>query len=165
MINIEVYGQIKINANFDKFTLDVRDRMLKRGVRDVLTPMKETAARLVRERTGALRGSMDIKVSNKGGKGSQVYGIMGPKTNVRIPVRLIRSGKNAGKILVAIPTRYAHLVEFGHNIVINGVIVGRVSPKPFMRPAWAKHGGDTAFYVLQTSMARQINDWLAALTT
>jgi hypothetical protein len=100
---------------------------------------------------------VDIKLTSKGTKGEMVRAWIGPRRNVRYPVRVVQSGTRKGQILLAIPTRYAHLVEFGHRVVnAAGETIGYVAPKPFMRVAWGIAGGQVALAtftkVLQAEM-------------
>jgi hypothetical protein len=57
---------------------------------------------------------------------------------------------------MAIPTRYAHLIEFGHTIVRNGVVVGHAAPIPFMRKGWDTQGGEIALNRFETELEAAI---------
>lgn len=163
IFHVETSGTIGINKNFDALGEALRDKFIKHAVKAALEPVKEDAKARVKDRTGALKGSIIVVVKSKGTKGTTIRGTCGPGTKIRIPIRVVSRGKHKNQLAIAIPTRYAHLVEFGHKVVINGKVVGHVGPKAFMRPAWAAHGGDTAFRVLETDLAEQISAWLASL--
>lgn len=161
--SVEVRGETGLMANLDKLDINLRDRAIKKAVRKALEPMRDTAKANARRRTGALFTSIDIKITSKGHKGSRIIGVMGPRTGVKFPVRIVKSGEHMGKIYVAVPTRYAHLVEFGHNLVVDGKVVGRVGPKPFMRPAWSQHGGDVALRVIENVLESEIERLLTVI--
>lgn len=85
---------------------------------------------LAPEETGALKLSIGYKIGAYPGTGT-AFAVVGPRKNYRL------NGRR--------PTKYAHLVEFGHAIVQpkNGTsirkktatVTGRVAAKPFVRPA------------------------------
>lgn len=163
--SVESSGVIGWTENIAGFVTEIRDKMIKHSIKTALEPVRDDAKGRVRDRTSALRGSITIVIKSKGSKGTVVRGVCGPGTKIRVPIRVVKYGKHKNQLAIAIPTRYASLVEFGHKIVIKGKVVGHVGPKAFMRPAWAAHGGDVAFRVFETDLAEQINAWIAKLPT
>lgn len=143
--HMEMTGQAEVEARFEKLAAAIRDKLMRRAMRKTAQPIVDAAKAMVKRRTGALQDSIDYKLTSFGDKGNKLYCIIGPKRNIRVPISLVSSGPHAGKVFVAIPTRYAHLVEFGHRIVDKtGKQVGFVAPVPFMRVAWATYGGEVA---------------------
>lgn len=155
--SMSMSGQIEVDAKFDKFPLLVRDRLLKKAMKATTTPIKEAAKAMLKRRTGALQDAVDERITTKGAKGETVRGYIGVKRGIKVPVRLIKSGKHAGQLLVAIPTRYAHLVEFGHKIVDkHGTVIGIVAPIPFLRAGWGAAGGEVALATLASNLEEGI---------
>lgn len=159
-VHFELAGQTRVIENFNKVVTNVRDKMMKKATRAAAEPIRDAAKALVHRRTGALQDSIDIKITSSGSKGEVVRAWIGPRRGIRVPARLVETGTHAGHIFVAIPTRYAHLIEFGHRIVVHGHEVGFAAPIPFMRPAWAIAGGDVALENFTASLERD----MAALT-
>jgi HK97 gp10 family phage protein len=135
MIEFAISGLDGIDENLKMMCTAVRERILRDAVRKGATAMMTTAKVYCSAETGTLRDSISLKmVSPK--KGVAVQAIIGPKSGIKVPVRVVTKGKNAGKIMIAVPTYYAHFIEFGHKLVIHGQELGFVSPRPFMRPAF-----------------------------
>ena len=159
MIHMESRGAVEIYDRMDLFTANMRDKAMKQAMKKAIDPIKEKAAANIRkDRTGALRGAVDTKITSKGTKGWEIRGLVGIRSKVRVPVRVVGKGQHAGKLFVAIPTRYAHLVEFGHTLVINGKVVGHIAPQAFMRRAWESHGGDKALAVFSVALSESIDN-------
>lgn len=85
-------------------------------------------------RTGMLRKSLGGKVAINRKTGA-VYAMAGPRRR--------RDGFQAKawspwtkKMIDVIPSKYAHLVERGHVVKINGKVVGRAKARPFTRPSY-----------------------------
>jgi hypothetical protein len=113
-----------------------------------LKPAIDKAGRLVartmksmisRRKTGLLKASIGIRTSPNWRKG-KVYAIIGPRRSFKSKNKVTtvskwRMGriKRKGFEAFANPTRYAHLIEFGH---AKGKGKGAAKPYPFMRPAW-----------------------------
>lgn len=72
-------------------------------------------------------------------KGGPRIGVKGDKKHLRDTITVVT--RDLGEVKMglmgaAYPAgAHAHLVEFGHNIVRAGKVVGRAPPQPFMRPA------------------------------
>ncbi len=148
--DITVTGHIKVGEAFDSFTRKVQDKHLKRAVNAALAPMARTAKAMINRRTGTMQDSIDTRVTSKGTRGQTVRGFMGPKARIRAAVSKPKTGLNVPPF-VDIPTRRAHLLEFGHKIVSKGQVVGQVKPV-----AWANDGGDTALDRMKVSLENSI---------
>lgn len=159
---ISLIGMEKVEANLGRFRDAVRDRMLKRSARKAITPIHRAAQANVPVDLGVLRDALAIKITSKGRQGEWVQAIMGPKTKAGVPVRIVRRGGGTGSVRLAIPTRYAHLVEFGHDIVVNGTVIGRVPPNAFMRKSWDAQGGEVALFRFEESMRKEVDAELAS---
>jgi HK97 gp10 family phage protein len=112
-------GVKPMTIRFDNFFGEVEERIKKakrkaesKAVGFMASKIKETAP--VGE-TGNLKKSVRVKKA-KGG-GYQV-GMSRPKGS------------------------HAHLVEYGHDMIVNGVKVGTVPPHPFFRPTWDANAGE-----------------------
>lgn len=152
MLTYQLGGVEKIWQALDLLTIAVKDKLAKRAMKAALTPIQDAAIANCPVDNGVLAGSIDIKISSKGYKGEQVSGIMGPRTNIQVPVQYHKGGLGLPPF-IAIPTRYAHLVEFGHDVVDHkGVVVGHVGPVGFMRIAWDEFGGEVALYTFVAEM-------------
>lgn len=162
MITMEARGAIRVNENFDSFTAKLRHTMLRKAVAVPARKIARAAKSFAPDRTGALRSSIGSRTRVPGERGTVVHVFIGPLRKVRVPARLVMRGAEAGKFLMAVPTRYAHLMEFGHDIVRNGKVIGHVGPRSFMRKAWALHGGDYAVHEISLSLHTQIEDWMAS---
>jgi HK97 gp10 family phage protein len=110
---------------------------IEKSARVVARAMK---AALTRHRTGYLKASIGIRVSPSW-KSGRVYAVIGPRKSASTAKgiktvkvwRVKRDARRGGNTKV-VPTRYAHLVEFGH---AKGRGHGAARAHPFMRPAWA----------------------------
>lgn len=140
--------------NFDFFQASLRKKMLRKAMNATLIPILTDAKAHVRDDTGTTNKALQSKVSVKP---KSTTGLVGIRRGVKAVVRIVKRGKNKGKVLVIVPSRHANQLERGHLIVQDGKVVGRVPPKPFMRPAWDHYGGDNAFYTFADSMSEQID--------
>jgi hypothetical protein len=142
-----------------KFADAVRAKMLLSTLRKAGEPIRDAAKANVRSKTGTLANSIIMVSRTYGQKGMVCHLLIGIKTKVKVPIRMVTRGPRKGRLRMAIPTLYAQQVEFGHKIVVNGKVVGQVAPRPFMRPAWAQHGGRTALSVIEVELTTQIANW------
>ncbi len=161
MINLQVEGLEQIQENLDMMCVAVRDRILKTAVRKAGQHIVDAAKVACPEDTGTLRESIGMRVTIRGGKGGGAGAVVGPRRGIRVPVRVVRRGKHTGLVMMAIPTRYAHAVEFGHRLVSGGHVVGQVTPRPFMRPAWDEFGGENALYTIRDELVDGVEEELA----
>lgn len=109
-ISIKMEGLDEAIAAFNRFDRDSREAMRKAVKKSSNRLRKGIIARAPQGPTGNLKKSIGTKYA-KDGLSSQV----GP-----------RSGKGGS---------HAHLVEFGHVVVMNGKVMGHSPAKPFITPA------------------------------
>jgi hypothetical protein len=116
----ELTGMADIEANLQELTQELRTKAVKKVVKDTIRPIWSMARSLVRKDTGVLYTGIQMEVKSKN-KGAIIYGVVGIRRGIKIPVRIIARGRRKGQVLMAIPTRYAHLVERGHKIVTHAI--------------------------------------------
>ncbi len=174
-LTISLSGMDRISANLDRLATNIRGKVLRRALTDAAAPIETLAKALcpVSDQTGesvpgVLRDSIATKFTARIGGATSIGGfgmvIIGPRRNIKVPIRLVTRGKNKGKVKFAVPTKYAHLVEFGHVLKDStGKIIGNVGPKPFMRGAWDGAGGDTALTTFMTSFKAGVDTEVAKL--
>jgi len=133
---VVLYGAAELKKSLEKFTKSMRNRVLRPALNAAATPVVSRIKQLVPRKsgrgtladrtTGALRKSIGKRVwSGKGRKAVSIFAYVGPLSDTKYHVRFKEpSAKSSG---VRMPTKYAHLVEFGN---------ARMQPKPFMRPGW-----------------------------
>ena len=149
-------GSQTLYANLDDMTVAIRDKLLKRAMGRATRPIEKAARDACPKDTGTLKDSISTKTTSKGGKGSSIKAWVGPARNVKVPVTFHKGGLGLPPF-ISIPTRYAHLVEFGHNIVNRkGETVGHVGPRSFMRKAWDEAGGEKAVDVFEAVLGAGI---------
>lgn len=124
--------QPRLVARCLKPAIDKAGRMVARAMKSAMRHHK---------RTGLLKQSIGIRVSPKWRTG-RVYAVIGPRRSFKKgeggakvsrkwrAKKDLKRPQNAG----IVPTRYAHLVEFGH---AKGAGKSAAKPYPFMRPATA----------------------------
>lgn len=176
----ELKGMDEVNDNLALLTTELRDRAVKKVMKKITTSIRDSARSRVRRDTGTLHNAIQDKVTSKGAKGAITIGIVGIRRGIKVPIRVVSRGRNKGKVLVAIPTRYAHLVERGHRIVTSaiwerdpkskhgrlreirgsgaGTVVGYAPARPFMRPAWDTYGGEKALRVFIVDLDKEVRD-------
>ena len=126
---------------------DVKPNLVARCLKPAIDKSGRMVARAMkasvsRKKTGLLKASIGIRTSPNWRKG-KVYAIIGPRRSFKstgqkggvTTVSKWRMGriKRRGLEAFAAPSRYAHLIEFGHK---KGKGKGAAKPMPFMRPAW-----------------------------
>lgn len=156
MIVTNISGIERISDNIDRLTTAVKGKLLRTALMGTAEPIRATAAALcpVGDSTGmsapgVLKNSIEIKFTTRVGGGTYTGGfamvIIGPRRGIKVPIRIISRGPRAGQVLFAIPTKYAALVEFGHELKDRtGKNIGHVGPRAYMRPAWDAAGGEVA---------------------
>lgn len=176
--NFSLTGVDNIVNNLTILTRNIRDRSLKKAMAKVIDPIHRAALARVSIDTGTLSKAVQKKITSSGSKGEKVMGFVGIRRGIKVPVRVVTRGKHKGKLYMLVPTRYAHLIEFGHRIVVSkiwevnpkskfgrlreikhlaaGSVVGFVRGKPFMRPAWDKHGKDVALKTFLVTLDREL---------
>lgn len=151
------------SAELDRRVLALPNRtrtaIIKRAMKAAAQPIRDVARAHVGG-SGILRESIEFKISSKD-NGRLVRCFIGPSRDVMVPVAVHKGGLGLPPF-VAIPTRYAHLVEFGHDIVRNGKVIGHVGPKAFMRPAWLAEGADVALFHFKEALEAELATALTA---
>lgn len=150
--SLELGGVEQIWANLDTFTAEVRDKITKRAMKAATDPLLREMKKLVPRDFDVLRDAIEVKITSSGQKGNRIRAYIGIRRGIKVPTKIFKRGKRKGNVLVAIPTKYAHLIEFGHDIVRGGKVVGRVKPKSFIRAAWDEYGAEVALYTFADIM-------------
>ena len=127
----------------------VLDQLERRGMKDALmkaaTPMVKKTREGAPVRTGALKKSIGKKGKTYP-KTQTAYVVVGPRSNFEL------NGER--------PAWYAHLVEFGHDLVFSSADgkrqAGFVAPRPFMRPAF-EATKDQAFRIYGEELGNAIH--------
>lgn len=109
-MKIKVLGVNEALAQFNKFDRDSREALRKAVKKSSTRLRKAIIIRAPQGPTGNLKASIGTKLSKDG-----FSALVGP-----------RSGKGGS---------HAHLVEFGHAVVVNGKVLGHSPPRPFITPA------------------------------
>jgi HK97 gp10 family phage protein len=116
-------GDAAIEQALAALPIEARDKGLRKGVRDAAKILLFVMQSRAPQKTGILRESLGIKL---GGKGMGVYAAVGPRRSfkrrfdrvLRKRITLTNAWRRKRSedfgLEVAIPTRYAHLVEHGH---------------------------------------------------
>ncbi len=142
---IQVLGVGELVGRMKALPDKLRNKGMRTAMKQAARPIVQATKALAAVRTGLLRQSIASVVVKSKDSYSALIGmrhIAGSKAKGRgkfKPTKTIlrtiaSSGERAGD-----PARYAHLVEFGHNIVHKGGKGGggRVAARPFMRPGLA----------------------------
>lgn len=151
-------GQVKIQVKGLKRLLhnlkELPKRVARKVLRDALFKATDPVYKDMRagaktgQDTGALYKSIGRRAKTYAKSGSAVV-VVGPRTKQK---KIRKGGKVVGvklagwarglKGLPAVPTKYAHLVEFGtarHAQPRLGIIHPGSRPRAFVRPAWDKN--------------------------
>lgn len=172
-ITRKVTGLDSISKVLKQLPVELRGNILRDAVSAAAEPVKDAAKRHARRsvRTGALYASIDKKVVvARGLSNASATAIVGPsrdyftKGGKKVAKGQRRSGAEQ-------PSRYAHLIEFGHFIRErgkNGQRTGKkskkafsdgavtwVAPRPFMRPAMISTQSST-LRIMEQSVANGI---------
>jgi len=144
-----VTGDDALIKAFRALSDDMREQILREGMKELVKPIEIAAKRFARRSrdTGALEASITSKVANYPRSGKAV-GLVGPDRNYYSKGKRVRGrltallARNQRK-----PANYAHLIEYGHVAVApkkgttrrkgTAQDVGFVAPRPFIRPAVA----------------------------
>lgn len=188
MIDVDINwsGMNRIDTNLDRLSIALRDKAMKKAMKATITPIHGEARMHCATDTGTLRDAIQMKISSKGSKGETVFGIVGIRRGIKVPVRVVMKGRHKGAVYVLIPTKYAHLIERGHRLVTHaiwerdpkskhgrlrlikgsgaGTVIGFVKARPFMRPAWDRYGGlkavETFVINLDKALQEEINNFV-----
>ena len=125
MATVEVKGFAKLDRALKELPLKVQNRIMGKVVRSGSKVVLKEAKALVPKHTGRLKKSMTIK--------------------------RLRKSKTKGRIVDSVTFKedgwYAHLIEFGHQLVKGGrlggsgagKVIGHIAAQPFLRPAFDKN--------------------------
>lgn len=122
-------GMDNLNAVLRELPEAMRSRILAEGVKMAAKPMVAAAKNFAPVRSGALRKSITSVVRQRKSKGTAVA-VVGPSTEYFRNGKKLKKGESHDD--ADRPSKYAHLVEFGH---ANAKGKGRTPAYPFMRPA------------------------------
>ena len=105
--------------------------------------VSKTAKALVPRDSGLLRKSIGTKTKLYR-RSQTVITMVGPRSGMKQTVK--QTGLDGRKVeRMANPSKYAHLVERGHRIVINRqgrkITLGSIAPRPFLEPALRNNAG------------------------
>lgn len=155
----EITGLDTLSGVLRGLPVDMRASILVNAVSAAAEPIKVSAKRHARRsvRTGALYASIEKKVvKSKGLENASATAMVGPSRDY-----FGRGGrkveKGGDRRAAEQPSRYAHLVEFGHAVKARGKSGSKpgkgkarepkegalrwVPPRPFMRPAMMENQG------------------------
>lgn len=138
-----VKGFDELSQALRDLSQELQDVVIQEAMGPACEPIEQAARWFARVRTGALRASISHKVLRKGSRpvAAAIIGpsrnyFIGPKAVPTSKGKLIKKLSSKARSAVEKPSKYAHLVEFGH-LIRGGKGIGRVPAKPFMRPALA----------------------------
>ncbi len=138
MSSVRLDGGKRLERRMKKLKNSVRKTIVRAGVRAGTAPVAKTMKARAPKKSKLL--SRSIGRRHKTTKGGTAIGIVGPRRGFKKTV--VRDGRT----VVANPTQYAHLVEFG---------TVRSAPQPFMRQAW-RSSQLAALNAMRDKMAEQI---------
>lgn len=127
--------------SLEQFPINIQKNVLTGAVRAGAKPLVDEARSRVPQNTKNLRKSIGItkrKTKNK--------------NIVKFTVSPRKGGKNDGW--------YAHMIEYGHDIVKNKQVIGSVPPQPFMRTAYEAQD-QQSIKAVQEYMAKRIDKEIA----
>lgn len=128
-LDFDLAGCMELSKLLANVALDVQAEVIGAAVAEAAKPVVRAIKRRVPVRYGNLKRSI-MAVVRKKKKTGKAVAVVGPERGGRY-----KSGKRLNKKKDDLagsdqPSRYAHLVEFGHK----GRDGNRVAEKPFMRP-------------------------------
>lgn len=149
-IKAKLEGLEQALRNLEALTRTVRNKILRKAANASARIVLKAARQLVPKNTGLLKKSLGVRVQTYRASGT-VVAIVGPRTGFK----KTRQGKKItafGKKMKEAgqnPSKYAHLVEYGHAVIyplrkrvlsdgttIYGKVVRAMPPRPFLRPAF-----------------------------
>lgn len=156
----KLVGLEEMRATLKKLPEETQKRVLSLAVRRAAMPLVDAIKTRVPKRTGALRESIGAIVKTNKRTGD-TYAIVGPRRGYYRGGAMIGKGEDGRG--ADVPANYAHMVEFGHQIVApksegkkSATGGGFVAAKPFMRPALVASQsaiGDALVKGVQTGLA------------
>ncbi len=156
---VQVLGVGELVGRMKALPDKLRKKGLRRAMKQCARPIVNATKALAPVRTGLLRQSIaSVVVKSRDGGASALIGMRRSLATKRRKAQFKPSKKitkTAGLLGVELgsPSRYAHLVEFGHNIVHKGGKGGggRVAAHPFLRPGLAS-GAPAAEQILANEL-------------
>lgn len=153
-----ITGMGDLQRLLEQIPAEMRNTVLLAGVKAAAVPVVKWAKRFAKrsERTGALRESITFKgIGNQ--KRGTALAIIGPDRKYYSKGKRLVRGKLITSGEIVRPSKYAHLVEFGHHVVApfkgttrrKGTAVPAknkttwVAAKPFIRPAIMQAKGES----------------------
>lgn len=131
-VKFKLEGVQELNRVLEGLKDPMRTRVLAEGVTLAAKPLVQAAKSYAPKRTGALRKSIKAVVRRYPRKGVAIA-VVGPSTEFFKSGKKIKNPKKGeSRSGIDQPSKYAHLVEFGHQ---NKGGKGRTPAHPFMRPA------------------------------
>lgn len=163
---VQVQGVAELVGRMKSLPDKLRNKGMRSAMKAAARPIVQATKSMAPVQTGLLRQSVaSVVVKSKDsysaligmrhtvGSSKKGRGFRPSKKVIRAIKKTIASG---GASRSADPARYAHLVEFGHNIVTrSGKGGGRVAAKPFMRP-----GLQSAASSAEQILARELGAFL-----
>lgn len=152
-------------TSLNEVSSQLRTNIVRRALLRAAEPLeKEMKARAPVRKAGpfgkgpplvseALRQSIG-SVARSYKHGTQHIVVIGPRRKMYKIAGGASTASGADEI--AIPTRYAHLVEFGHRITNLGAPV-YVPPRHFITDSWAAKGGMQAFENFKNALIDEMN--------
>lgn len=136
--------------NMAKLTNAVTKKLNRKAVEEAVKPIESLMRDIAPVGPGADAGDLKKSIGRvvRTKKGA-VIGVVGPMRGKARPAAIVKRGKNKGKVRVKIPTRYAHLQEFGSS---------HQPARPFARPAWDEYGGEAALNTYAETLMTGVED-------
>lgn len=140
---VKFSGFEAMDATLQALPSTFRAAVLEQACGKAAVPIRRAMKALAPKDTGALRASIVIKTLSDPWKGTAAA-LIGPSRDFfRGSKRVSRKGDKRGANR---PSKYAHLIEYGHAVVApkkgtqirkkTAKVIGFVAPRPFIRPAY-----------------------------
>lgn len=164
-MQITITGLDGTITSLNEFKTQLRTNIVRRALLRTAEPIvQEAKARVPVRKAGpfgkgpalvseALKESIGA-VARSYKNGTQHKVLVGPRRKMYKVSAGASTSSGADEI--AIPTRYAHLVHFGHKIVNLGRLV-YVPPRPFLADAWAAKGGMQALETFKEALKDEVS--------
>lgn len=137
-IKARLDGAEEAIRSLDGLSRTLRNQILRKAINAASKVVLDAARKLVPVETGMLKKSLAVRIQTYRSTGT-VVGVIGPRTGYKktrqgkVLTSFGRKIKSTGRN----PSKYAHLIEFGHNIARpKGKLVGYARARAFLRPAF-----------------------------
>ena len=127
-MDITISGDHEVIQNLRALSVSVGARLVERTGRAALKPVLADAKSLVPRDTGALKQSLGVKKAKRVPKGEVVLSV-----GARRGFEFTDAQGNKQD-----PFFYAGPVEYGHVIVWQGKVIGKIAPAAFLRRAYER---------------------------